>query len=167
MRRLIIPMVAILFLVLATSMVSAQTKFSGTMEMKNASVDTVFIDDVEGHNMMLSVSEGINAGGVEGDIFDGATALNISSSDLVKGNGDIFGYTKLVKGDDVLFNKWKGVLTTVIDAEGKPKSTFKGSYELINGAGAFANIKGTGTFSGYYTSPSNYVAEWEGEYVTE
>ena len=49
--------------------------------------------------------------------------------------------------------------------EGKPNITFKGTFTWTKGMGKYAGIQGTGTYSGYFTSETDLVADWKGEYI--
>jgi hypothetical protein len=142
----------------------AQTKISGKMTMTYTKMDSIVVDDTDGHNISLAISKGTNADTGENGFLDGAEAINYSYGDLAKGSGSHQGYATLKKGDDMIITKWKGEVKTTMTAEGTPKTTFSGTFEYIKGAGQFKGIKGAGTYKGHFTSKSEYIADWEGEY---
>jgi hypothetical protein len=145
------------------SLAQEKIKAAGTMTMTDAKADTMLVGNTEGHFLSLMRSTGTNAATGENKIMDGAQAVNVSTSDLVKGSGPHNGYLILTLGENSVIIKWKGKVTT---AEGKdgPQSSFAGTFNWTGGTGQFAKIKGSGTFKGHYTSPTAYTADWSGEY---
>ena len=142
----------------------AQTKISGKMTMAYTIMDTIAVGDTDGHNMALGESKGTNTSTGAEALMDGAESINLSYADLTKGSGPHQGYVTLKKGDNMTVAKWKGEVKTTMTAEGAPKTAFNGTFEYIKGAGKFKGIKGAGTYEGYFTSKTEYVAEWKGEY---
>jgi hypothetical protein len=122
------------------------------------------IGDAEGHTLTLMQSTGINAADKAG-FMDGANVVNYSIGDLIKGTGHQFGYVMFAKGPDTTFAKWDHVTTTVLAAEGTPHVTFKGTFAYTKGTGQYMNIQGGGTYSGEFTTPTDYVVDWKGEYA--
>ena len=117
------------------------------------------IDDTEGHFLVLSEFKGVTADGE-------FTRYQTSTGDLIKGNGPINGYAKYVdKVGNTYISKYQAVLSTTKSPEGKPISTFKGTYSYINGTGKFENIEGGGTFKGRFIGKGIYTMDAEGEYV--
>ena len=140
------------------------TKISGKMTCSYTDRQAFESGYTEGHSISLSESEGTNVSTGENVFMDGAQVVNLSFSDLVKGNGPHQGYVKLIKKDDAVFIKWQGKITTVISDEGTPLTKFDGTYSYIKGSGKFSNIQGGGTFQGKFISKNIYTVEWEGEY---
>jgi hypothetical protein len=167
MRRFIIPLIAILFLVMATSTVLAQTKVSGTLSMTYTMADSLIVGDTKGHKMGFNESKGTNKCTSDNDIMDGAEGINFSYSDLVMGTGPQQGYITLVIGEDMTIAKWNGEVKTAMSDEGKPVTTFSGDFIYIFGSGQFENIKGSGSYTGNFTSPTDYNVDWTAEYSLE
>ena len=121
--------------------------------------ERVEVDDTEGHYMTISEWKGVTSDGE-------FTRYGTSIGDLIKGNGPYNGYMKYVdKGGNTYISKYQGMLTTTKSPEGKPISTFKGTYSYISGTGKFQNIEGGGTYKGRFIGKGIYMMESEGEYV--
>jgi len=123
------------------------------------------IGDVEGHVLSFTPSEGTNASIGEVPFLDGAQVMNYSVGDLVKGNGQQNGYITLIKGEDGAIAKWEQKVVTTMSDGDKPVTTFEGNFTYTGGMGKYAGIKGGGTYKGSFTSETEYVADWQGEYT--
>ena len=66
-----------------------------------------------------------------------------------------------------MISKWEHQLTTVMTEEGTPSTTFEGTFTYTGGMGKYENIKGGGTYKGMFTSKTEYVVDWMGEYSLE
>jgi len=156
---------ALIFILCAgISLAEDEIKAAGTMTMTEARQDTMIVGNTEGHNLSLLRSTGTNAATGETKFMDGAQAVNVSFSDLVKGKGPHSGYLILVQNETSVFIKWKGTVTTVQRKEPPPLTSFAGTFNWTGGTGQYAKIKGKGTFKGHFTSPTAYTADWSGEY---
>ena len=65
------------------------------------------------------------------------------------------------KGSDQEVVKFDGMVTTTMK-DGKPNTAMKGKYSIVSATGALAEIKGEGTYSGYFTAEDKYHVDWEG-----
>jgi hypothetical protein len=146
------------------SLAQEKIKAAGTMTMTEAKADTMLVGNTEGHALALMRETGTNAATGETKFMDGAQAVNVSTSDLVKGNGPFNGYLMLTLGENSVFCKWKGKVTTVMGKDG-PQTSFAGTFNWTGGTGQYAKITGEGTFKGHYTSPTAYTVDWSGEYT--
>jgi hypothetical protein len=152
----------------AASLAASQvTGISGTLTATYTQQDSVVVGDANGHIMTLGKSEGKNVSKGEHEFMNGARVVNMSYSDLTKGNGAHQGYIEFELGKDAVYAKWEGKVTTVLSPEGAPVTSFAGTFKYIKGSGQFENIKGGGTFKGEFTSKTAYSVEWQGEYLTE
>lgn len=151
---------SVLFLFLSSATLNAKTKVSGTMTGKISKQEKVAVGDVEGHVIQLSVSQGTNAG----EEMGGAQFENDSFADTQKGNGTQMGYATFTLNGDKWNVKYEGKVTTTMSEDGKPNTTFEGTFTFTNGEGKYKNIKGGGTYKGKYTSETDYEAQWEGTY---
>jgi hypothetical protein len=151
-----------MFLLFGATSLNAKTKISGKMTAKITKKENVDVGDAEGHMMQLSVSQGTNAG----DVMDGAQFENSTFSDLTKGNGMHTGYGTWTLNGDKWTLKFDGKVTTTMSADGKPNTTFEGTFTFTGGEGKYENIKGGGTYKGRSISETDWETEWEGAYDT-
>ncbi len=163
-KKPVVCLILLLAVMFIAVQADAQTKISGKMTMAYTKMDSIQIGDTDGHNMNLGESKGTNASTSDNGFMEGAEATNCSFGDLAMGSGPHQGYITFKVGDDITVGKWHGEVKTTMTAEGKPSTTFNGTFEYIKGAGQFENIKGGGTYKGQFTSKTEYTVEWEGEY---
>ncbi len=167
-RRWLAPIVClplIIALVVATAMAQEKHEIAGKMTMVYPKQETMEVGDTEGHVLSFGAAKGTNECTSKHKIMDGAQAVNMAFSDLVQGNGPHQGYLKLTLGEDAVFFKWDGMVTTTVPEEGTPITAFEGTCSYVKGTGQFENIQGGGTYKGQFTSKTEYTAEWEGEYI--
>lgn len=155
-----------LILIFGATVLNAQemTAVSGTMSATVTEQGPVEIRDADGHEVNFMKSEGTNENTGKQDFMTGAKVLNISYSDLVKGNGTHQGYVTFSKGNDTVIAKWKGNIATTVTADTVSNTTFEGTFTYVHGTGKYANIKGDGTYKGTFKSETEYTADWEGKY---
>jgi len=122
------------------------------------------IGDTEGHTVSLGTLEGINKSSGEQEFLDGAKILIIGMSDTTQGNGAAWGYAKMTLGDDEVFAKYKGKVTTTI-SEGNPITTYEVEAKYIKGAGKYANIQGGYKAKATVISETEIAIKWGGEYI--
>jgi len=96
--------------------------------------------------------------------MDGALDVGMGFYDLVNGNGTSQGYGNFSLNGDVIFWKYQGKVATILSPEGKPVTTFEGSWTYTKGTGKYENSQGSGTFKGKLISRTIFVIDWEGEY---
>ena len=148
----------------ATSMAQQKTKIAGKMTCAYVMQKKLDVGDTEGHVISLAQSEGTNVSTGENEFMDGARIVNMSFSDVIKGNGPHQGYLKHEKNGNSTFTGWNGKITTIFSDEGTPIITFEGIFTYIRGTGKFEGIQGSGTYKGRFISEKEYTVEWEGEY---
>jgi hypothetical protein len=143
-----------------TSATGEQVKDTGSIDAKYSKRDMQPIPDKEGHVLMLTSAEGTakNSGGP----LDGFSASIRETLDMTQGTGPSSGYVIFTKGGDEQVAKIEGSVKTEMK-EGKPNTTFEGSYRVISGKGALADAKGSGTYSGHFTAEDAFHVEWKGE----
>ena len=117
-----------------------------------------------GHVLMLTMSQGKNANTSGGDFLDGMELVNVEIADLDRGNGPQQGYATFSNGADSATAKWQGKVTTTMNADNTPNSTFAGEWSYVAGSGRYAGLKGNGTYSGRITSEQTYEVNWKGTY---
>lgn len=155
----------VLLLAVCTTTALAQEKMmvSGKMTMTFAKQDTVTVGGDGSHYLAIQRSVGTNASAGEHTFMDGAKAVNVSFADLTQGSGPHQGYATFSHDEGTVATQWKGQVTTAAEKDA-PVISFEGTFTWKHGTGKFANISGTGTYKGHYTSPTTYEAEWMGEY---
>lgn len=136
-----------------------KVKDSGSMDATYAKRDMQPIPDQDGHALILSDANGtsVNPGG----LLDGFSVSIRDFADLRQGTGPQQGYVIYSKGSDQEVIKIDGMVTTTMK-DGKPNTTFKGNWVIVNAKGALAGIEGKGTYSGYFTAEDKYHVDWEG-----
>ena len=154
----------IVALLAVPSLAGEKHKVSGKMTMDYPEQERIEVGDTKDHALTFGTANGTNECTGEHAFMDGAQVVNMAFGDLVQGSGSHQGYVKLSLGDDAVFCKWEGAVITTVPEEGAPIMSFEGTYSYIKGTGQYENIQGRGTYKGAFTSKTQYVAEWEGEY---
>lgn len=155
MRNLLSGALAAAVLLVSALPALAEEKIGDTRVSVTAKLEVIKLDDVEGHIISIAESKGY-------DLKSGTWVINRLTSDLVKGNGTHRGYTKSMNPDgDVAFSKWEGRVTTTM-ADGKPRTTFEGTWTHIGGTGKWTNRKASGTYRGAVIGEGVSRTEWDG-----
>jgi hypothetical protein len=162
--RLFFCLVLILALCLVYSSAQEKMKIGGEMTVKYFTQEIQEIGDAAGHAVTLSTLEGISKSTGEQTFMDSAKVLIIGMTDATQGNGYAWGYAKMTLGDDEVFAKYKGKVTTTI-SEGNPITIFKVEAKFIKGAGKYANIQGGYKAKAKLISETELAIKWEGAYV--
>jgi len=140
----------------AQEKVKINSKYTGAF----TKMEQIKPDDTEGHTLSLYEAKGAGTGSAGGFTF-----LNQGMSDLVKGNGTHFGYSKQTDKDGhVYFAKWQGKVTTTMSPEGRPNVKFGGTWSYIKGTGKWENVQGEGTYKGMFIGEGIFSNVTEGEY---
>ena len=141
-----------------------KTKFSGMITATDIHNAGIHVDDIEDHHITLTEGEGTNVSTGEQKFMDEAEVGIFGTSDHIKGTGTGRGYAKMSLGDDVVFLKHEGTVTTTPSSKGNRNTTFEGIFSFTKGSGQYKNIRGSGTYKGKYISKRIYTVKWEGEY---
>ena len=161
---LFISLILIFALGVTTSIAQQKIKVSGKHTFAYTKQYTINVGDTEGHIIALDEFEGFNVSAGEEKFMDGALDVGMTFQDLVMGNGTHQGYGNFSLNGDVIFWKHQGNTATTISPEGKPVTTFEGSWTYTKGTGKYENIQGSGTYKGKLMSRTIFIMEWEGEY---
>lgn len=78
---------------------------------------------------------------------------------LKNGQGPVEGTITLTTPDGSTASAYRGMITT--DAQGRVTAT--GTYRDSAATGAFAGVKGKGTFSVVYSSKTDFSGQWKGD----
>ena len=155
---LVISLASIFALGVTTSLAQEKTKIAGKRYGVHTKREVIKLDDTKGHVLVLSESKGI-------DVATGAQFVSGTFGDYVKGNGPHWGHGKAIYPDgSVVFSTMKMKVTTTLSPEGKPITTFEGTFSLTKGTGKYENIQGGGTVKGKIIGPGIYTYDYEGEY---
>jgi len=126
--------------------------------------EVIEVGDTEGHSLYLLKNEGFNESTGEHKFMDGGEVVWFGIADYIKGNGPHTVYMNISLNDYAVYTKAEGKTTTILSAEGKPVTTFEGSFTFTKGTGKYKNIQGSCTYKGKLFSGVIIVNEWEGEY---
>ncbi len=161
---LFISLAFIFALSVTTSVAQQKTRVAGTVTAADTKTETINVGDTEDdHILSLSGSEGTNVSTGKHKFMDGSDCSYMGQADLVKGNGTQQGYGKMSQNADSVFLEWEGHIIT-LSSNGRPMTTFEGTWSWTKGTGQFENIQGSGTYKGKYISRTIWTAEWEGDY---
>lgn len=116
-----------------------------------------------GDMLLLDEARGTNRSTGSREFMQGASINNKEVVALLQGSGPQHGYLTFTKDGDQVDTKWSGSVTTTQSPDGKPLISFHGTWEQVSGSGRYQGIRGRGTYSGHYTSPKDYVVDWEGQ----
>ena len=139
-------------------------KIAGTGDYTMIEGQVFNINDAEGHMVRLNKAEGNNFSTGETEYMHNAKAVNISFTDITKGNGSHQGYVTIEKDNDRIVSQWEGKMKTVKSDEGTPVTTFEGKMWWTDATGKYKGMHGEATYKGHFTSENTYKVEWEGEY---
>lgn len=141
------------------------TSVKGTFTAKYVKQEMVPIAPEQGTMMWLGEAQGSNRNTGRGSFMDGAKVVNRDLVDVVGGNGPHRGYATLSKDGGEVVVKWSGDVATMMAKDKPPLITFRGTWQYVSGTGKYQGIQGRGTYSGHFTSQTEYVADWIGQYT--
>ncbi len=147
-------------LTLGTAAHADSGNISGVSTQSYVKQDATNINDAEGNMLIKAESQGTLK---SNSSMNGAKVLNQEVAQLYMGNGNHQGYYTVSNSDGSTIAKWSGIVSTVMK-DNTPMTSFKGKWEYIKGTGKFSGIKGGGDYTGYFTSPTEYVVDWKGRY---
>ncbi|MBA3343714.1 MAG: hypothetical protein H0T44_00230 [Gemmatimonadales bacterium] len=127
-----------------------------------ASITPALGKDAAGRAAFIGKSKGTNQSTGAAEFMNGAEIVTADTANLVDGTGPHQGSITMSKGADKVVYAWKGQVTTKLAADKKPNSTFEGTWNTLNGSGAYAGVSGRGTYQGRFSSATASVIEWEG-----
>ncbi len=159
----------VMALALSATTLSAQqtTSISGKITAAYTHQDSIVVGDIMGHIMSLAASEGKNVNTGEHTFMDGAQVVNMSYSDLTRGNGVHQGHIMFLKNGDTTYARWGGKVSTVLDSAGAPITSLEGVFSYTKGTGRFKNIKGNGSYKGKFISKTGYSVDWQSDYLIQ
>ena len=133
-------------------------KISGSFTGRATVQTSAVIPDIEGHELGLAEVEGPQKS--SDPLWSDARITYWGSADLVAGNGPQRGYwmNRHANGETD-WGTFEGKITT---AGGQ--ATMEGTYKWTGGTGKFKGIGGGGKYKGRFTSPTEVINDWDGEY---
>jgi hypothetical protein len=148
----------------ATITTSTAARISGQAELQYSKREAIEVPGREGHMLALGEVRGTNQNTSASEFFAGASAVNVETADLMQGNGPHQGYYTIRNGGDSATAKWQGTVTTVLGPDQQPQSSFRGTWEYIQGTGRYSGIQGSGTYAGEFLAQDRYLVRWQGEW---
>jgi hypothetical protein len=133
------------------------TRVAGTYTMTYSQRHPLPVPDADGHVVIATQATGTNQSTGPSPYEDRAQVTIIESADMTQGNGPHQGYAVMTLNGNVIVNRWSGKLTTVLDKDHHPSTSFKGNWTSVKGP------PGRGTYEGRITGPDTYTVEWAGQ----
>ena len=158
LRRLALsaaPLVPLLLLAVRPS--GDVARVGGTYTMTYSQRHPIPVPDADGHVVIATEATGANRSTGPSTFEDGAQVTIIESADMIQGSGPHHGYAVMTLNGDVVVNQWSWKLTTVLDPDHQPTTSFKGPWTSVKGPA------GHGTYEGRITGPDTYTVEWAGQ----
>ena len=157
LMSLFISFTMIFTLSVTTSLAQEKVKITGKRYGVSTKTEVIKHDDTEGHVLILTEAKGF-------DVITNEQFISREFMDYVKGNGTHRGYQKDITPEgDVVFATFEGKTTTTLSPEGKPLTTFEGTFSFTRGTGKYENIHGGGTYKGKVIGEGMFTYDWEGE----
>ena len=136
---------------------------SGTFTMTYTQQQVTPVGDAEGHLVIAGHATGRARSAGAHPFMDGATVTLVSLTELTQGSGPDQGYLFESKDGETSATRYTGSVKTVPGSDGKPVTTFEGTWTKLGGSGRVAGATGRGRYHGRMTAPNAFVIEWEGE----
>ncbi|HEV2083850.1 MAG TPA: hypothetical protein VGR09_02095 [Gemmatimonadales bacterium] len=149
------PLVALLLLAARPS--GELARVAGTYTMTYSQRHPIPVPDADGHVVIATQATGANRSTGPSPFEDRAQVTIIESADITQGSGPHQGYAVMSLDGKVIVNRWSGKLTTVLDKDQHPSTSFKGNWTSVKGPA------GHGTYEGRITGPDTYTVEWAGQ----
>lgn len=111
-----------------------------------------------GQIRLTKTATGTNTG--PGTPLDGATVRFSDVAVLKDGQGTLKGTITFTTPSGTTSSPYTGRVTT--DAMGRV--TAEGAFRTTKATGDFAGLKGSGTFTAAFTSPTDFTGQWQGEF---
>ncbi|MCE4222569.1 hypothetical protein HCU64_02285 [Methylobacterium sp. C25] len=111
-------------------------------------------------NQVVIDERGTGVNRSPGQPFDNAQVSIVETVRLTAGQGPVKGTIVFTTPDGTSASPYTGKVTT--DAQGRMTAT--GTFKVSKATGAFAGLKGKGTFSTSFTSQTDQVTDWRGEF---
>jgi hypothetical protein len=132
------------------------------MDANYAKRDALPAGDQQGHVIMLTEAVATNQNTSGTEFLDGFSVSVREIVDLAQGNGPSQGYVVFTNDSDEIVVRIKGMITTTLNDDGTPNTSFKGEWAYINGAGRYEGVAGDGTYAGYFTAEDQFHVDWKG-----
>jgi hypothetical protein len=136
---------------------------SGSAELTYTAQHAATVPDAPGHVLLVGEARGTNRSADQAYFAD-AQVVNVDHSDLKQGSGPHWGYYIMSLGADTVVARWGGSVTTTMKRD-QPQTDFQGSWEYVKGTGAYATIRGKGTYDGHFLAKDRYLVNWRGSYT--
>lgn len=136
--------------------------YSGSFKGAITKQEALPIVDKDNRVIVLGSSSGINKSTGKNGYFDGGEVVIKDYIDMVNGNGSYQGYITFSKDGEQVTNKLDGKIVTIMAPDGKtPLTTIEGTFDGLYGTNLYGTLHPFGTFTAKFTSPTEYVSEWQ------
>lgn len=152
---------ALLVSAVAFSPMPATTAVSGVFTLTNVKPSVNKGTDAKGASIFVSTATGSNRNTGAGTYLSGARVTNVDTAAMVQGNGTHRGHATFREGSNTIVKRFAGTTSTKM-VNGKPESTFQGTWTVERGTGKYANASGSGTYKGRFETGSRSSVEWKG-----
>ena len=156
-----IPLLPLLMVTLAFRHTPAPVAVSGAFTVTYESPSTPHGKNASGASIFISKATGTNHNNGSGSYLSDARVVNVDTSAMVNGNGTHSGIATFSYGGNTVVKQFTGKVKTVM-SNGKPESTFSGTWKVVRGTGEYARITGSGTYSGRFETSKKYTVAWKG-----
>lgn len=161
----VITAILVTLLLIAGTVHAAHQRVAGTMTLSLVEQHVEPLSEAAAHALHVQRMAGITRVR-KGDWMDGAEVVSLSFADLADGGGSYTGYFTESDGNgNRAVSHWSGTVTTAAAAGGRPQTRVEGTWTKVHGTGRYAGIRGNGTFTGHFTSATEYVMDFEGYYA--
>jgi hypothetical protein len=134
------------------------TKISGNFTGRATVQTSSVIPDTAGHELSLAQVEGPQK--CSDPLWSDVRITYWGSADLVSGNGPQRGYwMNRHAGGETDWGTFEGKITTA-----GAQVTMEGAFKWTGGTGKFKGIGGGGKYKGRFTSATEVINDWDGEY---
>jgi hypothetical protein len=160
-QRLLVCSLMLLPAIVSRPQADAGLDVAGSIAL-TASPSTGPATDASGRAAFIGTSKGKNQSTGAAEFMNGAAVATADTASLVNGTGPHHGSITMSEGTDQVVFAWKGHVTTVMGADKTPRSTFAGTWTVRGASGRHAGAKGSGRYTGRFTSGTESVIDWEG-----
>jgi len=150
------PAIALAFAGAATIVTPAnaqEMQFSGPEIATQVEIHT--IPAADGSSQVFGVDKIVGTVSLPG-LFDSMHEIVTEGVriDGKRGQGEVWGSLFWTNNDGTMTGSYKGELALTMDEKGPPKSSAKGTFEMTDGTGRFAHVRGHGTWTGNVEGPN-------------
>lgn len=149
-------------LLLSGTITAYAADYSGSFNGTITKQEALPIVDKDNRVIVLGNSTAVNKSTGKNGFFDGGDVVVKDYIDMVNGNGTYQGYITFSKDGEQVTNKLNGKIITVVAPDGKtPLTSIEGTFDGLYGTNLYGTLHPVGTFTVKFTSPKDYICEWQ------